>query len=733
MFDLKKYKLIRTIGIIFAIIITQILSFQKIYADSEISFQKIAANDRLELYVNKKYGYFKVLDKKTNIVWLSNPENWKEDTVAAGSMKTQLASQLVVKYAFMESYAIQTSNSYVSSAMKRGLKIKPIKNGYIATYSFKKEGFVIPVAVTISNDYLNIEVLVNQIKELKKEKYRLVSIMLLPFFGAASKSDKGYIVVPDGCGAVINFNNKKGEEEYSQRVYGPDYALIREPNTYVTQYARLPVFGMNKNDSGFLAVVTNGDSKAIINAYTSGVRTNFNQVFSEFIIREQDSVTFREKQWNEKTFNIFEENIPNQTKYSIRYYFLDKNKSDYIAMAEKYREYLIKEKGLKKEDQQKLPLYIELYGGMKKTKYIVGLPRNVTIPLTTFDDAIEISKRLKNIGIKDIVVKYTGWYENGVYYNLPISPKPEKVLGGWKGFRKMIDYFNRNNIKAYFDVDFVTFRKGSLFYPLNVVATKSLRKMPAKLIRYSPATCYADDDYPLLFMVSPSYVTKFVDKFIGSKHAEIKNISISTISKMLYSDFGSKQINRLKTEEIFTNLVEKVTKQYNVLLTSPNGYLIPKGKEIIDVPISSSKFAIEDYEIPFYQMVLRGYIPYSTPAINDYTNDWMVLLKTLETGSFLKFTWTARNEDELKETMCDFLYSSNYRMWLNDVKSMYRKIYPVLQQINNKKFLEHKVLKEGLVYVKFDGGVEILLNYTSSDQKVGNTVVKARDFKVIKR
>lgn len=53
MFDLKKYKLIRIIGIIFAIIITQILSFQKIYADSEISFQKIATNDRLELYVNK--------------------------------------------------------------------------------------------------------------------------------------------------------------------------------------------------------------------------------------------------------------------------------------------------------------------------------------------------------------------------------------------------------------------------------------------------------------------------------------------------------------------------------------------------------------------------------------------------------------------------------------------------------------------------------------------------------
>lgn len=729
----KVYKKIVLVILITGLLLSQIADFQPSFADT-VSYKKVAENQRLVLYVNEKYGYFKVFDKKTNITWFSNPENWRDDPIAGGSMRTQLASQLVIKYAFMESYSTEMANSYAGSAMKKGLKIKKIKNGYLATYKFKKEGFEIPIAVTINNDYLNVDILVNQIKETKLDKYRLISVQLLPFFGAGSTKDNGYIVVPDGCGAVINFNNRKGQEEYSQRVYGPDYALVREPNVYVTQYARLPVFGIKKNQGGFLAVVTKGDSKAIVNAYTSGSRNSYNQAFVEFIVREQDSLTFREKQWNEKTFNVFENRIPSQDRYSIRYYFLEKGKSDYVAMAEKYREYLIKEKGLKKTNQDKLPIYLEFYGAVKKTKYVVGIPRNVTIPLTTFEDAQEIIKKVKSVGIKDIVVKYTGWYENGIYYDLPISLKPEGVLGGKRQLQRMLEYFAKNGIKTYFDVDFVTFRRGSLFYPTNVVSTKSMKKTPTKLIRYSPATCYADEHYPVMFAVSPAYVNRFAEKFINANMNYIKSISISSLSNMLYSDFGTREINRLKTQEIFEKAIQNLKKKYsNILLTNPNGFLITNGTEIVDVPIQSSKFLIEDYEIPFYQMVLRGYIPYSTPSVNDYTAIWLWKLKMLETGSYIKFTWTARNEDELKETLCDYLYSSNYRLWLNDLKEAYTELYPILNQIKGKKFISHEMLKSGVVRVKYEGGTEILINYTTSDQRINNIVVKARNFKVINK
>ena len=719
--------------LVLVIMLYQVIAAVPCYSD-DISYTKIAENQRFVLYVNPKYGYIKLYDKLSKTTWFSNPENWREDPIAAGSMRTQLASQLVIKYAYMESYSTQTANSYAGSAVKKGLKIQKIKNGYIVKYWFKKEGFEIPVEVTLNKDYLNVSILVNKIKETKTEKYRLVSIQLLPFFGAGNINDKGYIVVPDGCGAVINFNNRKGNEEYSQRVYGPDYSLVREPNVYVTQYARLPVFGIRKNNVAMLAIATKGDSKAIVNAYTSGSRNSYNQAYFEFIIREQDNLTFREKQWNERSFNVFEEGIPIYDKYSVRYYFLTPEKSDYVAMAEKYREYLVEEKGMRRVNQNKSPVYLEFYGAVKKIKYIVGLPRNVTIPLTTFKDAEEIVKQLKKIGINDIVIKFTGWYQNGVYYNMPLSIKPEKVLGGSSSLERMLNNFKKMGVKTYLDIDFITFRKGSMFYPVNSVATKSMKKTPAKLIRYSPATCYADEDYPVLFAASPVYVERFVDKFLKFEKSYIDSISISSLSRLLYSDFGAKKINRLKTEEIFESTIKGLQRKYkNLLLTEPNMYLVANSTEIVDVPIQSSKYVIEDYEIPFYQMVLRGYIPYSTPSINYYTADWLWKLKVLETGSYIKYTWTARNEDELKETLCDYLYSSNYKLWLSDTEKIYREIYPVLNLIRGKKFKSHMLIRNGVVKVEYEGGTQILINYTEKAQNIDGVIVEGRNFKVINK
>lgn len=702
------------------------------FADTN-SYQLVAKNGILELYVNPKYGYFKVVDKRSGSVWFSNPEKWREDKIAAGSTRMQMASQLSIRFTDVTS-TIQIANAYVNSVLKKGLKIKRIKDGFVATYTFKKEGFVIPVAYTIKDDYLNVDILVNQIKETKKDKYKLVSIMLLPFFGAAAIGENGYMVVPDGCGALINFNNNKGQETYTQRIYGADFGIVPDFQGYVTQAARLPVFGMKKENSGFLAVITKGDGKAVLNANTSGSKSSYNNIFAEFIMREYDMVTLKEKQWDERSFNIFEEKLPNVDKFSIRYYFLDSKNADYVAMAKKYREYLIREKGLKREEDEKsVPVYIEFYGSMKKPKYILGIPVNATIPLTTFEDAQKIVKQVKSMGVSDVVVKFVGWMKNGVYYNLPLLATPEGVLGGKKQLENVLEYFQKANVKTYLDVDFVLFRTGTLTYLRNKVATKSMKKVPAQLWRYSPPIFYKDDSYPVLYLISPRYTNEIVQRFLASSNINyFNNISLSSMSTMLYSDFGTRPVNRYQTEEVFLQAIDSLSKRFrNILLTNPNGYLLQKASEIVDVPIYSSKFLIEDAEIPFYQMVIRGYVPYSMPSVNFYTNEWMWKLKALETGSAIKFTWTARNEDELKETLLENLYSSNYRMWLGDLKEYYKELYPTLRLIKGKEIVEHKIIKKGVVKVVYDGGVEILLNYTSKPQKIENLEVAAQSYKVV--
>jgi hypothetical protein len=702
------------------------------FADTN-SYQLVTKNGILELYVNPKYGYFKVVDKRSGSVWFSNPEKWREDKIAAGSTRMQMASQLSIRFTDVTS-TIQIANAYVNSVLKKGLKIKRIKDGFVATYTFKKEGFVIPVAYTIKDDYLNVNILVNQIKETKKDKYKLVSIMLLPFFGAVAIGESGYMVVPDGCGALINFNNNKGQETYTQRIYGADFGIVPDFQGYVTQAARLPVFGMKKENSGFLAVITKGDGKVVLNANTSGSKSSYNNIFAEFIMREYDMVTLKEKQWDERSFNIFEEKLPNVDKFSIRYYFLDSKNADYVAMAKKYREYLIRERGLKREEDEKsVPVYIEFYGSMKKPKYILGIPVNATIPLTTFEDAQKIVKQVKSMGVSDVVVKFVGWMKNGVYYNLPLLATPEGVLGGKKQLENVLEYFQKANVKTYLDVDFVLFRTGTLTYLRNKVATKSMKKVPAQLWRYSPPIFYKDDSYPVLYLISPRYTNEIVQRFLASSNINyFNNISLSSMSTMLYSDFGTRPVNRYQTENVFLQAIDSLSKRFrNILLTNPNGYLLQKASEIVDVPIYSSKFLIEDAEIPFYQMVIRGYVPYSMPSVNFYTNEWMWKLKALETGSAIKFTWTARNEDELKETLLENLYSSNYRMWLGDLKEYYKELYPTLRLIKGKEIVEHKIIKKGVVKVVYDGGVEILLNYTSSPQKIENLEVAAQSYKVV--
>lgn len=49
---------------------------------------------------------------------------------------------------------------------------------------------------------------------------------MLQFFNAAGMEDEGYMVVPDGSGAVINYNNcRYNAQAYSSEVYGRDTSI----------------------------------------------------------------------------------------------------------------------------------------------------------------------------------------------------------------------------------------------------------------------------------------------------------------------------------------------------------------------------------------------------------------------------------------------------------------------------------------------------------------------------
>ncbi len=119
---------------------------------------------------------------------------------------------------------------------------------------------------TLTEDAFQASVLTSRIQE-EKDSYRMYSVTLLPYFGAGSSEDEGYMFVPDGSGALIRFNNgQQRMGEYSQGPLRPGRRHRAESTGPVTQNALLPVFGVKRGENGFAAIITEGEARARLNA-----------------------------------------------------------------------------------------------------------------------------------------------------------------------------------------------------------------------------------------------------------------------------------------------------------------------------------------------------------------------------------------------------------------------------------------------------------------------------------
>lgn len=84
----------------------------------------------------------------------------------------------------------------------------------------------------------------------------MAGLAVLPYFGSGTAKDDGYLLIPDGSGALVEFGTDKSAfKTYSQPVYGSDPAYAGDMDTSRKQPIRLPVFGIQRNGSAFLAEI----------------------------------------------------------------------------------------------------------------------------------------------------------------------------------------------------------------------------------------------------------------------------------------------------------------------------------------------------------------------------------------------------------------------------------------------------------------------------------------------
>ncbi|HOW98371.1 MAG TPA: outer membrane protein transport protein, partial [Kiritimatiellia bacterium] len=102
---------------------------------------------------------------------------------------------------------------------------------------------------------------------------------LLRSFGAAGTEETGYLVVPNGSGSLIRFNNgKSGTAAYSQYIYGMDLIDADYTKTQNTQAARMPLYGICRENSSVLVTIERGAPLCYLTADVSGRYNSYKAV-----------------------------------------------------------------------------------------------------------------------------------------------------------------------------------------------------------------------------------------------------------------------------------------------------------------------------------------------------------------------------------------------------------------------------------------------------------------------
>lgn len=605
------------------------------------------------------------------------------------------------------------------------------ENGIETVSLADRPRFTIPLEYRIVDDALDVTIPVHKIEE--NEGYKLRSINLLEYFGAASADEDGYMFVPDGSGALIRLNNgKTNAEVYSQRVYGMDQNDNAFRRFQVAESARLPVFGLKAGDHAWFAEIVEGETYANINADISGRNTSYNNVYASFAVRGEDTLEiYKGTEWEEVEMLTDERVDQNLT---VRYTFLSGKDATYSGMARHYRERL-EQRGVLKPltEERDLPLFISLLGAVDKRKTMLGVPYRGIVPMTTFDEASGLADRLHADGVRNIRMRFVGWFNKGMNHTVPSSVKVVGALGSAKDMRELDAKLAEKGGRLYPDVAFQhVFAKNLSFSPAADAARFVTREVAVRT-PYDRALNSMNYDLGRYYLMSPSKLPHYVGKFIDAyRKIGIGAVSLRDLGDLLHSDFRvSRLVFREQAENIVREQLARIRDAFpDVLVVGGNAYALSVSDQFVNVPMATSRFTIVDEEVPFLQMVLHGYADYAGRPINLSDEQDLVehLLKHAELGAAPHFLWSEKPSSNLKFTRFDHLFSTAYADWYDQALEMYRRLNDVFADLRLAKIEEHIRHAAGVVEVRYDNGTSVYVNYTDAPVTVNGVTVEARNF-----
>lgn len=564
--------------------------------------------------------------------------------------------------------------------------------------------------------------------------YTIQNITVFPGFGLASSNeiDEGYILVPDGAGALFKLNTFNDKyPEYTRPIYNNTYFNDIYYMPKFPEDLHMPVFGMmyqkdEKTMQGFMGIIEEGAETAYVNVKLgtkeSGTNgTPYNKVYSSFDVAQYSRVkVFGPYSSNEARYLATTGII--DMDFTIRYKFFAKDAS-YFNMAMKYRDYLISKNNISVHYENKPKLFLEVVSSLTIEDRFLGVPYDKLISMTTYRELMDILENMKGI---NKVIGYNGAYNDGI--NNRMFNKAELVTknGSADELARLEKYIAENGDELFFGANLMRIYKKGNGFDRKEHAIYGFNSKPLEIMDYNPATGRFSIDSNRYYMLNPKYLGSVIDGFLKTTKNK-KDIYLNDMGSTYYANYNRREIiDPVKSGYIVNLNLEKLSKSKTLAIKNPNADRIAYGKYATNISRESSDFGTIYCSVPFRQLVMNGLTEYTTLDVNmSSESSRYYLLQALELGSYPKFTLCSKNVDILQNTSFSYYFSIEYRVLRDTIFSVYKEYEEAYKKINSKEIVGHRMLQKNVFETKYASGAAVIANYNKYPVEVDGLNIEA--------
>ncbi|PYI56342.1 DUF5696 domain-containing protein [Paenibacillus flagellatus] len=679
----------------------------------EEDFRTVAQSGELELRLDAKTGHFAVADKRNGNVWRSYPDPSQWSTEAQeGIWRTHLRAPVMFRYIDLTGKLSQPKESNLLEERGTVKDVAAIDGGFRLTFDMPSKQIAIPIEVKVEGDSVVAKMIDSGIKE---GDLSLIWVRLYPFFGAEhSDGQEGYLFVPDGSGALIPYeeHNTNVNRIYQEPVYGTDLSFKVNDEGQSRKTVAMPVFGAKSGDRAYLSIIEDGAEFTEIVAAPSGVFSGYNWVTAQQNYRSTYKQVTNESK--NKFFLTYNKDERFRGDRAVRYVLLDKPKADYVGMAQRYRDYLMKTYGMKpiKPKSDKLPMTINLIGAERER----GLITDRYLKTTTTADAMKIVQRLYGLGIENMTVNYMGWNKGG--YSAFGAPAPvDGRLGGDDGMRQFVKFADTLGIPVYLHTN----------YLVNTTDAGSFNKKRHGL-RDLGGTVIEP-------FVSLGFLGPVLDKDIAYfKTLGVAGVTTGQLGESLNSDFNTNfPASREESRKLQQSYFQKFRDAgLDVRGMRSSFFAVPYVSAIDRMPDDYSYDSFSASAVPFMQIALHGLVSYTSDYANDREQYHLQFLRDLEYGSAPSFIFIYENGEQFKYAFELHPFSPSFQDWESEAVQEYQRMSEALGDVQDRFIVNHRTLAPEVKETTYDGGKRIIVNYGTKPYEAGGLTVKPMDYLIVK-